>query len=280
MTFVVDRTMRRLRRAAQVGGAFFRIDWIDATNYPLALLMRLLNAFVPIVTYLFVAQLIGETGPDVAFDYYTFVVIGLVTMSALGASLNSFGNSMLRLVTQGQLEMFLVEPVPWRSLPFAMMTLPGLMAVIIAVATLVLSVPLGASYRISAIPSAFLILILGLVATLAIGIAGASVKVLSKRSDPVLALYTIAASVLSGAFYPVELLPGWLQALSFAIPHTYVIQALRRLLMPNGDVLPGPDTSFAIFALVTFCLVSYPVALWLFNRALEYGRKIGALSGY
>src|SRR5690606_7837346 len=107
--------------------------------------------------------------------------------------------------------------------PFAMMTWPGLMAVIIAVATIAVSVPLGASYRLSTMPAAFLILLLGLVATLAIGILGASVKVLSKRSDPVLALYTIAASILSGAFYPVELLPGWLQAISWTIPHTYVM---------------------------------------------------------
>lgn len=277
---LVDRSLGRFRRMAQVAGAFFRIDWIDTTNYPLALVMRFLNAFVPIVTYLFVAQLVSDNGPDVGFDYYTFVVIGIVTMGALAASLNSFGNSMLRLVTQGQLEMFLVEPVPWRTLPFAMMTMPGLMAVVMAVATLIASVPLGASYRVSAIPSAFVILMLGLVATLAIGIAGASVKILSKRADPVLALYSIAASILSGAFYPVELLPKWLQTLSWAIPHTYVIQALRRLLMPEGEVLPGPDTSFAIVALILFCLVTYPIALWIFGRTLEYGRKIGALSGY
>src|SRR5690606_9106064 len=277
---IAQRSFTGIRRMAQVAGAFFRIDWIDLTNYPLALAMRFLNAFVPIVTYLFVAQLVDGGGADVAFDYYTFVVIGIVAMGALAASLNSFGNAMLRLVEQGQLEMFLVEPVPWRTLPFAMMTMPGLMAVVMAVATLIASVPLGASYRVSAIPSAFVILMLGLVATLAIGIAGASVKILSKRADPVLALYSIAASVLSGAFYPVGLLPKWLQTLSWAIPHTYVIQALRRLLMPEGEVLPGPDTSFAIVALILFCLVTYPIALWIFGRTLEYGRKIGALSGY
>src|SRR5690606_37129238 len=270
---IAHRSFKGFRRLAQVAGAFFRIDWIDLTNYPLALAMRFLNAFVPIITYLFVARLVDDSGSDVAFDYYTFVVIGIVAMGALAASLNSFGNSMLRLVEQGQLEMFLVEPVPWRSLPFAMMTMHGLMAVVMAVVTLVASVPLGASYRFSAIPLAFVILILGLVATLAIGIAGASVKVLSKRADPVLALYSIAAAILSGAFYPVDLLPGWLRTLSWIIPHTYVIQALRRVLMPAGEVLPGPDTPFAILALVVFCLVAYPIALWIFGRTLEYGRK-------
>jgi ABC-2 type transport system permease protein len=270
----------RFRRAQQIAGAFLRIDWIDAKNYPLALVMKVLNAFVPVVTFMYVAMLVGDNNADVAFDYYTFVVIGMVTMSVLGTSLNSFGNEVLRLVTQGQLEMFLVEPIRWRLLPFAMIPFPGLTAIVTGMIMILLSVPLGASYRWSSIPAAIVIVALGLAATLGIGILGASVKILAKRSDPVLALYTIAASILSGAFFPTELLPGFLKALAWLIPHTYVIQALRRVLMPEGEVLPGPSSLQAIGALLIFSILIYPFALWVFGRSLEYGRKIGALSGY
>jgi ABC-2 type transport system permease protein len=272
--------MARLRRGAQIGGAFLRIDLIDAANYPLAVLMRVLSAFVPIIIYVFVAQMVDDNGADVGHDYYTFVVIGMVAMSALGTSLNSFGTAMLKMVTQGQLEMFLMEPVRWRVLPFAMMPFPGLVAVITSLIMFLLSVPLGADYVVSAVPAAIVIMALGLVATLAIGILGASVKVLSKRSDPVLALYTIAASVLSGAFFPVDLLPPFLRTIAWLIPHTYVIQALRRVMMPAGESLPGPTSMQAIGALILFSLILYPFALWVFGRGLEYGRKIGALSGY
>jgi len=280
MTAVVERTKARVRRAYQIGDAFFRIDWIDTKNYPLAFVMKVLQTLVPIVTYMFVAKLVGDNDADVGFDYYTFVVIGIVSMGALGATLNSFGNDMLRLVTQGQLEMFLVEPVKWKMLPFAMMSWPGLQAVATAVLMVLLSMPLGANYRLEAIPVAALILVLGLAASLAIGILGASVKILSKRADPVLVLYTIVASILSGAFFPVELLPRWLQSVSWVIPHTYVFQALRRVLMPHGEVLPGPSTWQAIAALFVFSLILYPISMWVFGRTLEYGRRIGALSGY
>lgn len=280
MATVMTRTSARLRRGYQIGDAFFRIDWIDTKNYPLAFVMKVLQTLVPVVTYLFVAELVSDNDVDVAFDYYTFVVIGIVAMGALGATLNSFGNAMLRLVTQGQLEMFLVEPVRWSVLPFAMMTWPGLQAVATAVLMVLLAIPLGASFTMEALPIAALILTLGLLATLAIGILGASVKVLSKRADPVLVLYTIVASILSGAFFPVELLPRWLQAVAWVTPHTYVIQALRRVLMPQGDVLPGPTTWQAVGALCVFCVVLYPIAMWVFNRTLDYGRRIGALSGY
>lgn len=270
----------RVRRGWQVARAFIEVDLIDATNYPLAIVMKGLSALVPVVTFKFVADLMGDNGPDVAFDYYTFVVIGLATMTLLAATLNSFGNALLRLVTQGQLEMYLVEPVPWRMLPFLMLPFPGLVAVVTAGVMVLLSVPLGADYDLAGIPAAIAVVVLGLIATLAVGILGASVRVLSKRADPVLSLYTIAASVLSGAFFPVEQLPSWLKALSWLIPHTYVIQALRRVLMPEGEVLEGATAGEAMIALLVFTVVLYPVALWFFGKTLEYGRKIGALSGY
>ena len=129
---IAQRSFTGIRRMAQVAGAFFRIDWIDLTNYPLALAMRFLNAFVPIVTYLFVAQLVDGGGADVAFDYYTFVVIGIVAMALAAVSTRSRYAPAHRAGPAGDV---LVEPVPWRSLPFAMMTMPGLMAVVLAVAT-------------------------------------------------------------------------------------------------------------------------------------------------
>ena len=148
------------------------------------------------------------TAPNVANDYYTFVVIGVVTVSILAATLNSFGNDMLELVTQGQLEMFLVEPVRWNLLPFAMTPWAAFQASITSALMILLSIPLGAQYRLEAVPIAILIVVLGLASTLAIGILGASIKILSKRADPVLSLYALAASVLSGVFFPIDLLPG------------------------------------------------------------------------
>jgi ABC-2 type transport system permease protein len=242
--------------------------------------MQGLATLVPIVTFSFVADLVSDNGPEVAFDYYTFVVLGVATMSVLGVTLNSFGGAMLNFVTQGQLEMFLVEPMPWRALPFALVPWGTFQAFLTSSLMVVLSIPLGAEYLLSGVPAAIVIVLLGNAATLSIGILGASIKVLSKRTDPVLQLYTIAASVLSGAFFPIELLPSWLRAFSWVIPHTYVIQALRRVLMPQGEVLPGPTALQAIGALFVFCVLMYPLALWVFGRALEYGRKIGALSGY
>jgi hypothetical protein len=102
-------------------------------------------------------------------------------MSVLGVTLNSFGGAMLNFVTQGQLEMFLVEPMPWRALPFALVPWGTFQAFLTSSLMVVLSIPLGAEYLLSGVPAAIVIVLLGNAATLSIGILGASIKVLSKH---------------------------------------------------------------------------------------------------
>ncbi len=89
----------------------------------------------------------------------------------------------------------------------------------------------------------------------------------------------MAASLLAGSLFSVNQLPAWLRMFSWAIPHTYVINATRQVLMadPGSFVMPF---STAAIALTVFNLVVFSVGLWLFSRSLEYGRKMGMLSGY
>jgi ABC-type polysaccharide/polyol phosphate export permease len=114
---------------------------------------------------------------------------------------------------------------------------------------------------------------------MAVGILSASLMVLAKRSQPVLTLYGLAASLLAGALFSVDQLPPFLQALSLAIPHTYVINAARTVLMED----PGTFTmsfSTAAIALTVFNLVVFTSGLWLLHRSMQYARKMGMLSGY
>ncbi len=49
-------------------------------------------------------------------------------------------------------------------------------------------------------------------------------------------LIIIPALLLSGIFYPVELLAPWLQKGSYLIPLTYAIDSMRELIFENGDL--------------------------------------------
>ena len=83
-------------------------------------------------------------------------------------------------------------------------------------------------------------MLLGILACTAIGILSASIMVLAKRSQPILTLYGFASSLLAGAFFSVDQLPPFLQTLSLAIPHTYVINSARAVLMEDPGTFSIP----------------------------------------
>jgi ABC-2 type transport system permease protein len=93
-------------------------------------------------------------------------------------------------------------------------------------------------------------------------------------------IYTLATGFLSGTAFPVALLPAALKVIAYCLPPTYVISALRRTLMPTGAELTGPTAGQAVLLLLVFIAVVYPIAMWLYGRSLEYGRKMGLLAGY
>lgn len=155
-----------------------------------------------------------------------------------------------------------------------------LLQVVISFAVLGFSCLLGAEIRLSGLPIATLIMFLGTLAGIAVSVLAASIRVLAKQGDPVIGLYVIAASILSGVYFPVSTLPDKIQVLSYLMPNTYVLNALRQSLMPNGDAIPGPSVWTAVGALTLFNAVVFPIAVWLFGRSMEYGRKMGVLSAY
>ncbi len=273
------RMVVAIRRPIQVAGAFLRLGISLALKYPLGFVTEQLGVVVPVLIYFFVARLVGDVR-SVAGDYFTFVIVGIVGMNSLNAGLRALSNQLDLAITRGWFEMILVEPVPWRALPFAMAQWPVVNSLIASVVVVGVSLPLGAQYRMAGLPVAILVLLLGIVAGLAIGVLAGSVKVLAKRGDPVLRVYSMLALVLSGVYFPVAELPLWLRGVSFAMPHTYVISGLRSALMPAATDLGGISAGAAVAALAALDVVLLPLAVFTFGRAMEYGRRLGVLSGY
>lgn len=269
----------RMVRTAQIAGAFVRMGFLEEISYPLAFALSQLHTIVPILTYFFIGKLVGE-GELVAGDYFTFAAIGALTIRLMHTALADLGQELDRAIQQGRFESLLVEPIRWRALPFALVQWPIVSRSVIVGVVIFLTVPLGATYQWSGVPMALLLTFSGMAATLAIGIVAMSVKVLSKRSDPILSVYQLLVHVLAGAVFPLELLPAPLRAISWLLPQTYVIAGNRAALMPGGAGLGGPTPLQALVFLLVFAAVGYVSSLWLLGRSMQYARRTGLLGGY
>lgn len=277
MTTVTEPALPRVR-IRSVATAFLRMDSVEDFSYPLSMILSQLGTIAPVFIYFFVGELVGASD-EVGDDYFTFAVIGLCVSAVLQSALSGFGGSLQRAQNRGTFETLLVEPVPWVFLPFAMNLWRVMLGVLGGTLIFMVGWALGANYLFSGIPEFLVLLALGILASMAVGILSASLMVLAKRSQPVLTLYGLASSLLAGALFSVDQLPPFLQTLSWAIPHTYVINSAREVLMDDPGTFSIPFGA-AVVALSIFNVVVFGLGLWLFARSLQYARKMGMLSGY
>ena len=276
----ITQLRARGARVARISSAFFSIGARTAMNYPINFAMSQLQPAFSIVAFYFVARFVDRTSASVGGDYYTFVVIGILANYVLAGPLTGFGNELQGAVQQGRFEMILVEPVRWRLLPFGLVQWPIVSRALGAIPAFALATVLGAHFTLAGMLTSALVLILGVMAVFAIGVVSASVLVLAKRSDPFLTIYTLAAPILAGALFPLDVLPGWIRWMSWLVPHTYVLSALRKEAMPGGIGVAGPSVQQALIGLLLFVLVAYPLVMWFFGRVMELGRRYGLLGGY
>ena len=88
--------------------------------------------------------------------------------------------------------------------------------------------------------------------------------------------YIVQAVVLlvSGVYYPVDVLPGWMQALAVISPATYVIHGLRGALVDGASAVAlWPD----IWPALLIGAISIPLGLRAFLLAERYAKRTGRL---
>ncbi|HUK93726.1 MAG TPA: ABC transporter permease [Gaiellaceae bacterium] len=80
--------------------------------------------------------------------------------------------------------------------------------------------------------------------------------------------------VVSGVYYPVSVLPGWMQALSKISPATYALEGCRSAIL-DGTGLTGLWSD--IWPLILIGIVSVPLGLWTFRTGERHAKKHGKL---
>jgi ABC-2 type transport system permease protein len=80
--------------------------------------------------------------------------------------------------------------------------------------------------------------------------------------------------VVSGVYYPVSVLPGWMQAISTISPATYALRGIRHAILEGAGV---GQVWGDIWPLLVIGVVAIPLGLWVFRRGERYAKKHGKL---
>ncbi len=125
--------------------------------------------------------------------------------------------------------------------------------------------------------SALFMLLLGSVSFIGFGIMAAILPLLYTEKGMQMSFIVRAVILLvSGVYYPVSVMPMWMQILAAISPGTYVIQGLRYAVI-NGAPIWSPLIWSNTWPLLITGVVSIPLGVFLFSLAEHYAKRTGRL---
>jgi len=110
-----------------------------------------------------------------------------------------------------------------------------------------------------------------------LGMLSASFMMTVKRGDPVNFLINATATLFGGVYFPVEVLPDSLRIVSRALPITYSLDAMRKVLLVRAGV---SDVTTELVVLTAFAVLLLPIGLLVFRHALRQARRDGTLGQF
>jgi ABC-2 type transport system permease protein len=260
--------------------AFLIRDYIVETSYRLAFAFELLQSMLPLFAFHFIAQLMPATGVrglQKYGGYFPFVLVGVAFSQYLAQALSAFAASIRRAQMSGSLEAMLST----RTGPLAIVLLSPIYHFVFKTAHLVLvflvgAVALGARFDACNYGAAALAFASSVLAFAGLGMLSAALVVYLKKGDPVEWIMLTGVAFISGAYFPVELLPPWLQALAWLSPLTHALEAMRLAL--SGT--PFEELRSHLIVLAIFAALAVPIGMAAFVAVVERGRRDGTLSHY
>lgn len=262
--------------------AIFWRDLLSATSYRLSFLLQFAAPLFMVLSFFFLSRLLGEAAlPDLeryGGDYFSFALVGIVFMTYTGVFLGTVVSTIRGGQTLGTLELVLTTQTSLAtyllgSSLYALVRGTIMIAGFLLLGTLAFGMDLQGANFVAGV----IVLVLGMLAVLGLGIISGSFILVYKQGDPLSMAVGAGVFLLSGVVYPVSVLPGWLQAGSWILPHTHALEALRLALLQGYSIA---QLAPQLFILALFGAGIFLAGLVLFNYAFQRARVEGSFTQY
>jgi ABC-2 type transport system permease protein len=229
------------------------------------------------LTIVFIAKGIPAVGGRIDVDRVTTILlVGAVIWAYLGIIFEILTETVAWERWEGTIEYTFMAPLSRPVHLFGM----GAFAIGYGVVRAVLLFGVVAAFFSLHLPNAdyvaaLVLLVVASVSFIGIGMMTAVLPLISPEKGTQLGF--VAQGVLlvvSGVYYPVSVLPGWMQALAKISPATYALRGCREAILDGAGV--GALWS-EIWPLLVIGAVSVPLGLWVFRTGERYAKKHGKL---
>jgi ABC-2 type transport system permease protein len=248
-------------------------------SYRLNFVARYLSAFVTVVFYVFLAEMFRRANVAVSpgSDYFSFLLIGGAFSKYVEIGMRTLSHTLREEMLMGTVEPLLATATPTTLAligPSLFIIAEGTLLVL---AQLLMGAAFGADFSRANWPAAFIVTVTLILSLLCWGVIAAAFTLRYKRADPIGAVVGAITYLFSGVFVPVASLPPAMQVISYLLPFTYGLQALRGALLEGlglAEVWPH------LAALLLFVAALTPLALLSIRAATRHLKHSGALGHY
>ncbi|MCS1352474.1 ABC transporter permease [Mechercharimyces sp. CAU 1602] len=223
--------------------------------------------------------LIGLSGNVSAADQQQFVlylVIGALFWGFMSVLFEEVSNSITWERWEGTIEYTFMAPVHRITHLFGMCMfaiLYGIFRTVIVL--LVVALFFDLTIDTASLLRSLVVLFLGSPAFMGLGIIASVLPLLSPEKGAQ-GTHIIQGIIMlvSGIYYPVEVLPVWLHPIAYASPGTYALEGARATLLEGATLV---DIMPALLKMVGIGVVLIPLGLWIFSIAEKHAMRTGKL---
>jgi ABC-2 type transport system permease protein len=209
-------------------------------------------------------------------EFTTKLLIGAVIWSYLGIVFEILTETVAWERWEGTIEYTFMAPLSRPVHLFGM----GLFSIVYGVVRAVLLFGVVALFFNLNLPeanyvAALVVLMIASVSFIGIGMMTAVLPLISPEKGTQLGFMGQGIMlVVSGVYYPVSVLPGWMQAISKISPATYALRGIRHAILDGA----GAGAVWRdIWPLLVIGAISIPLGLAVFRRGERYAKKHGKL---
>lgn len=259
----------------------FKIWW----TYKFWLLLDVSGMILFVVTYylfslITTSQQVQEAGYTVG-GYFTFALIGIAFQQYVHFAVQSINESIREEQWNGTMETILSTATDFKIFLLGEVCFSFIVSSILLLMSLLVGIMLGAKFYVTptSILTAVILTILLIASHMDIGILSTGVIMKVKQGSPVTWAFSWLSQLVSGVFYPLKLLPWYLEWIGKAFPLTYSLDGIR-LCLQSGKDLTSPVIVANIVSLLIFIVIATPIALYVFKIGYDAARRDGSLGQY
>jgi ABC-2 type transport system permease protein len=198
-------------------------------------------------------------------NYFQFVAPGIIAMVTMMAVMMGLAGSIAREKEQGTLDGLLVAPVSRFSIIMGKtgaQTVRGLMqgTIVLFLAMVFFHVKIYGNFLIM-----LLVIILGIFSFVGLGILVSAAVEEQETAMTIMMTVTFPMLFLSGAFFPLQQMPGFMQAISKCVPLTYEVEALRQVVVLGAGL---GEVMRPLLILLGFGVVTLAISIPAFKRVV------------